>query len=76
MEPVALTIIVLYLVLTTAVGSALAGRTKSAKQWAVAGGGMGTLMVSVGIAGTRIGGGGTYGVAGNVITGGTWYFWW
>lgn len=76
MEPVALTIIVLYLVLTTLVGSDLAGRTKSAKQWAVAGGGMGTLMVSVGIAGTRIGGGGTYGVAGNVITGGTWYFWW
>jgi SSS family solute:Na+ symporter len=33
-------------------------------------------MLAVGIAGTRIGGAGTYGVSGNVITGGVWNLWW
>ena len=33
-------------------------------------------MIAVGIAGTRIGGAGTYGVAGNVISGGIWNMWW
>ena len=37
---------------------------------------MGVLLIAVGVAGTRIGGGGTYGVAGHVITGGVWYAWW
>lgn len=67
--------IVGYLVLTAALGSALARRTKSAKQWAVAGGGMSVVMVAAGIAGTRIGGVGTYGVAGDVVTGGVWNMW-
>ena len=33
-------------------------------------------MIAVGIAGTRIGGAATYGVAGDVITGGVWNMWW
>ena len=75
MQWIPITVIVVYLVGTTAVGALLAGRTKSAKEWAVAGGGMGMLMITVGIAGTRIGGVGTYGVAGDVITGGVWNLW-
>ena len=37
---------------------------------------MSTVMIGVGLAGTRIGGAGTYGVAGDVIAGGVWTFWW
>ena len=57
-----------YLTAVTLLGIFLARRSKTASQWAVAGGGMGTLMVAMGVAGTRIGGAGTYGVAGDVIT--------
>ncbi|MDP7640082.1 MAG: hypothetical protein QGG73_10265, partial [Candidatus Hydrogenedentes bacterium] len=73
-------VIIVYLVVVTAVGMALSGRTKSSRDWAVAGGGMSMVMVAVGIAGTRIGGAGTYGVAGNVMKGGPgggmWNMWW
>jgi solute:Na+ symporter, SSS family len=69
-------VIVGYLVMVTVIGAVLARRTASSKDWAVAGGGMGLAMVAVGIAGTRIGGAGTYGVAGNVISGGVWNMWW
>ena len=51
-------------------------RAGSSSGWAVAGGGMSTMLVAFGIAGTRIGGAGTYGVAGNVISGGVWNLWW
>ena len=76
MAGIALVTIVTYLALTTAAGSVMARRASSATGWAVAGGGMSTLMVAVGVAGTRIGGAGTYGVAGDVITGGVWNLWW
>jgi SSS family solute:Na+ symporter len=69
-------VIVVYMVLVTAVGALFARRTAGSKDWAVAGGGMGMLMIVVGVAGTRIGGGGTYGVAGSVMSGGVWYMWW
>jgi SSS family solute:Na+ symporter len=69
-------IILVYLVVATAIGSAMARRATSASGWAVAGGGMTTSMVAFGIAGTRIGGAGTYGVAGDVINGGVWNLWW
>ena len=69
-------IIIGYLVGATAIGSAMARRSKSPSGWAVAGGGMTTSMVAFGIAGTRIGGAGTYGVAGDVISGGVWNLWW
>jgi SSS family solute:Na+ symporter len=71
-----LIVIIGYMTAVTVVGALLARRSTSSKDWAVAGGGMGMAMVAVGIAGTRIGGGGTYGVAGNVISGGVWNMWW
>lgn len=67
--------IAIYLVGTTLVGSLLAARSKSSSDWAVAGGGMSILMVAVGIAGTRVGGAATYGVAGDVIKTGVWNMW-
>jgi len=65
-----------YIAGVTAVGAAFARRTTSARQWTVAGGGLGSGMLAVGLAGTRIGGAGTYGVAGDVVVGGVWYLWW
>ena len=56
MSPIVL--IVGYLALVTVIGSLLARRTSSSKDWAVAGGGMGMGMIAVGVAGTRIGGAG------------------
>ncbi|MYD72368.1 MAG: hypothetical protein F4W89_16735 [Acidobacteria bacterium] len=76
MDTVAVGVIVLYLVAATAAGSLMARRTTTSTGWAVAGGGMSTVLVAVGIAGTRIGGAGTYGVAGDVISGGVWNLWW
>lgn len=70
-----ITVIVGYLVLVAAIGGLLARRSQSANAWAIAGGNMGWLMVAVGVAGTRIGGVGTYGVAGNVMTTGLWNLW-
>ena len=68
-------VIVLYLGGVTAVGSLLARRASTSSGWAVAGGNMGVLMVAAGVAGTRIGGVGTYGVAGNVMQTGVWNLW-
>ena len=76
METIAIVTIVAYLVAATAIGSAMAKRATSAAGWAVANGGMTTSIVAFGIAGTRIGGAGTYGVAGDVISGGVWNLWW
>lgn len=75
MDPIATAMIVIYLVSVTAVGSVLAARNKSSSDWAVASSGMGIVMIAVGVAGTRIGGAGTYGVAGDVITEGLWNLW-
>lgn len=75
MDLIALAVIVFYLVGTTIVGSLLARRSAGSHQWAAGGGQMGMLMIAVGIAGTRIGGVGTYGVAGDVITTGLWNLW-
>lgn len=68
-------VIVGYLVAVTAVGSLLARRTRSSAGWAVAEGRMGLLLLIAGIAGTRIGGVGTYGVAGDVMQTGLWNLW-
>ncbi|MCH7910118.1 MAG: hypothetical protein IIB38_10930, partial [Candidatus Hydrogenedentes bacterium] len=76
MSYIPIAVIVSYLVLVTVAGSLLARRNKSSSDWAVAGGSMSLLMVAVGVAGTRIGGGGTYGVAGDVIHEGVWNMWW
>lgn len=74
-NPIALGVIAAYLLGTTYIGILMARRSRRADDWAVAGGGMGALMIAVGIAGTRVGGAATYGVAGDVITGGVWNMW-
>jgi SSS family solute:Na+ symporter len=71
-----LIVIVGYLTIVTLIGMLAAKRSKSSTDWAVAGGGMGIWMIAVGAAGTRIGGAGTYGVAGDVIADGVWNLWW
>lgn len=76
MDWLAVGVIVVYLTGVTVAGSLLAKRNRNANDWAVAGGGMGMLMIAVGVAGTRIGGAGTYGVAGDVMAGGVWSMWW
>jgi SSS family solute:Na+ symporter len=74
-NPIALGMIAAYLVGTTLVGILMLRRSRGGDDWAVAGGRMGVLMIAVGIAGTRVGGAATYGVAGDVITGGVWSMW-
>ena len=76
MDTIAVGVIVTYLIGATAIGSVMARHAKTSAGWAVAGGGMSTTMIAVGIAGTRIGGAGTYGVAGDVISCGVWNLWW
>ena len=73
---ISLLVVIVYLTGVSLIGVVLMRRTSGARDWAVAGGGMGMGMISVGIAGTRIGGAGTYGVAGDVMTGGVWNMWW
>jgi SSS family solute:Na+ symporter len=70
-----LVIIVAYLVGVTAAASMLARRSRDAAAWTVASNRMGLWMIVAGVAGTRIGGVGTYGVAGDVIRTGVWNFW-
>jgi SSS family solute:Na+ symporter len=76
LDYIAITTIALYLGGVTAVGAFMVRRTKGSTEWAVAGGGMSGALVAFALAGTRIGGAGTYGVAGNVISGGVWNMWW
>jgi Na+/proline symporter len=75
-SPIAVLTIILYLAVTTLVGVLMVRRSRGSDDWSIAGGRMGVLMMAVGIAGTRIGGAATYGVAGDVITGGVWNMWW
>lgn len=74
-NPIALAMIAAYLAVTTLVGMLMLRRSREGDDWAVAGGRMGVLLIAVGIAGTRVGGAATYGVAGDVITGGVWSMW-
>jgi Na+/proline symporter len=74
MNPEAITIIA-YLTIVTLVGVYLANRNKSSDDWAIGAGSMGVFLVAAGIAGTRIGGVGTYGVAGDVVSTGIWNIW-
>lgn len=75
MDVIATGMITLYLVATTLIGVMISRRTRTSSDWALGGGGMGIVMIAVGIAGTRIGGVGTYGVAGDVIKDGLWNLW-
>lgn len=74
-NPIALGMIAVYLLGTTAIGMFMVRRSRGGDDWAVASGKMGILMIAVGIAGTRVGGAATYGVAGDVITQGVWSMW-
>jgi len=69
-------VIVTYLTFFTLFGFYLNRSNKSSSDWATGGGTMGIWMLAAGVAGTRIGGAGTYGVAGDVMTtgiGNLWY---
>ncbi|HIF74298.1 MAG TPA: sodium:solute symporter family protein [Porticoccaceae bacterium] len=68
-------VILLYLGLFAAVGFYLNRRNASASDWAIGGGTLGIGMLAAGVAGTRIGGAGTYGVAGDVIAEGLGHLW-
>ncbi len=67
--------IVGYLVLVTLIGVIFSRRQQSSEDWATGGSTMGVMMIAAGIAGTRIGGVGTYGVAGDVMMSGIWNLW-
>ncbi|MGI9250967.1 MAG: sodium:solute symporter family protein [Pseudohongiellaceae bacterium] len=68
-------VIIAYLTLFALVGIYLNRNNSSASDWAIGGGSLGIFMLAAGIAGTRIGGAGTYGVAGDVITEGLGHLW-
>lgn len=67
--------ILLYLFAVPVLGVLLNRRVKDDAVWATAGGGMGVIMIAAGVTGTRIGGVGTYGVAGEVMKTGLWNIW-
>ncbi|MDX1490189.1 MAG: hypothetical protein R3332_02810 [Pseudohongiellaceae bacterium] len=56
-------VIVAYLTFFTLFGLYLNRSNKSSSDWATGGGTMGIWMLAAGVAGTRIGGAGTYGMA-------------
>lgn len=64
-----------YLLVVTALGVYLSRRNKSSADWATGSGAMGVCLIAAGIAGTRIGGAGSYGVAGDVMNTGIWNMW-
>lgn len=67
--------IVCYLAIVTLIGFVYSRRSQSSEDWATGGSTMGVVMIAAGIAGTRIGGVGTYGVAGDVMMSGVWNLW-
>lgn len=68
-------VIIAYLVFFAAAGLYLNRRNTSSSDWDIGGGTLGIAMLAAGIAGTRIGGAGTYGVAGDVISEGLGHLW-
>lgn len=64
-----------YLLLFIAVGIYISSSNRSSADWAIGGGTLGVGMLAAGVAGTRIGGAGTYGVAGDVISEGIGHMW-
>ncbi len=64
-----------YLGVVTLLGAYLSRCNRSSADWATGSGGMGIWMIAAGIAGTRIGGAGSYGVAGDVMNTGLWNVW-
>ncbi|MBQ14602.1 MAG: sodium:solute symporter family protein [Gammaproteobacteria bacterium] len=73
---VTVVVILSYLVFFAAAGIYISRSNRSASDWAIGGGTLGVGMLAAGVAGTRIGGAGTYGVAGDVMAtgiGNLWY---
>ena len=68
-------VVALYLSLFIALGFYLNRKNASGSDWAIGGGTLTLFMLVAGIAGTRIGGVGTYGVTGDVIAEGLGHFW-
>ncbi|MCB1671356.1 MAG: sodium:solute symporter family protein [Gammaproteobacteria bacterium] len=68
-------VIVIYLLGFTVFGILLNRRNRSSDDWATGSSTLGLWMLAAGVAGTRIGGAGTYGVAGDVVTGGLGNLW-
>ena len=68
-------IIVGYLAGFALIGVYIDRRQKGSGDWATGGGTMGVIMLAAGVAGTRIGGAGTYGVAGDVMNNGVGVLW-
>lgn len=64
-----------YLVFFALAGFYISNTNRSSADWAIGGGSLGVFMLAFGVAGTRIGGAGTYGVAGDVITEGIGHLW-
>ena len=72
---IVLSMIAVYFAGTTVVGSLMVRRSRRGDDWAIAGRHLGPVLLTVGIAATRVGGVATYGVAGDVINGGIWNLW-
>lgn len=68
-------VILVYLMFFVAVGLYISSSNRSSADWAIGGGTLGIGMLAAGVAGTRIGGAGTYGVAGDVISEGIGHLW-
>lgn len=68
-------VIIAYLAFFAGFGIYLNRSNTSANDWAIGGGTLGVFMLAAGVAGTRIGGAGTYGVAGDVISEGLGHLW-
>ncbi|PCJ26251.1 MAG: hypothetical protein COA96_05780 [SAR86 cluster bacterium] len=64
-----------YLAFFAAAGIYISRGNRSSADWAIGGGSLGVFMLAFGVAGTRIGGAGTYGVAGDVISEGIGHLW-
>jgi len=74
-NPLIFAVIVSYLFLITCVGMFFYGKSRTSDGWAIGNSSLGLMFAVAGVAGIRIGGVATYGVAGDVITGGVWNIW-
>lgn len=72
---IAAIVILVYMVFFAILNVYLTRSNSTAADWAIGGGTLGIVMLAAGIAGTRIGGAGTYGVAGDVMSEGIGHLW-
>ncbi len=72
---ISIVVIIVYLGIFTIIGIMLNRGNKNASDWATGSSNMSIWMLAAGVAGTRIGGAGTYGVAGDVMVSGIGNLW-